>query len=424
MKLYAFQGYRYNSGRVDAAAQAAPPFDQIDESLRDRLHAQSPHQFARVTKPVGRDGRTPHEDSVTLHREWIENQVVVRDETPSIYPYAITQPDGSRRLGLCALVGVEPGREGDLWPHEQTVAKSIAERLDLLRLSRIDIEPVFYLAEDDGTLERLLGEDCAGAPGQALVSHVDPWTGDIHSLFRITDSERIGAYAAALVGARAAIADGHHRTQVAQTYAAEEGAASGTAAACKMVVLTSLASTTLRIDPIHRGIRVPVDRDAMSSLPLRREELAETRGGAIAARVAGAGQPALAVWFQGDAAPELWTLDAAAAPADMPGRKADLPASLLHHHLLRTAGVPLEAATDGSIAYEADPDDIVALLERAEITAGIFLPPMTPRQFALATEDGDLLPPKSTRFLPKLVSGLVWCGHDAEVVPAYGPGRE
>ncbi|MCY3970797.1 MAG: DUF1015 domain-containing protein, partial [Acidobacteria bacterium] len=278
MKLYAFQGYRYNSARVDAAVQAAPPFDQIDESLRDRLHAQSPHQFARVTKPVGRDGRTPHEDSVALHREWIETGVVVRDETPAVYPYAIRQPDGSRRLGLCALVGVERGREGDLWPHEQTVAKSIAERLNLLRLTRIDIEPVFYLAEDDGTLEHMLGEDCARVPGDALVSHTDPWTGDIHSLFRITDSERIGAYAATLAGARAAIADGHHRTQVAQTYAAEEGAASGTAAACKMVVLTSLASANLRIDPVHRGIRVPVDRDAMTSLPLRRETLAETRG--------------------------------------------------------------------------------------------------------------------------------------------------
>ena len=143
MKLYAFQGYRYNSATVDAALQAAPPFDQIDESLRDRLHARSPHHFARVTKPVGHGDLTPHEHSVALHREWIETGVVVRDETPSIYPYAITQPDGSSRLGLCALVGVEPGREGDLWPHEQTVAKSIAERLDLLRLSRIDIEPVF-----------------------------------------------------------------------------------------------------------------------------------------------------------------------------------------------------------------------------------------------------------------------------------------
>ena len=416
MKLYAFQGYRYNSAKLDAAAQTAPPFDQIDESLRDRLHGQSPHQFAHVTKPVGQDGRTPHERSVALHREWLESGVIARDETPSLYPYAITQPDGSSRLGLCALVGVEPGREGDLWPHEQTVAKSIAERLALLRLTQIDIEPVFYLAEDDGTLERLLSEDCNGAAGAARVSHTDPWTGDVHSLYRITDPGRIGAYAAALADARAAIADGHHRTQVAQTYAAEAGAASGTAAACKMVVLTSLASANLRIDPVHRGIRVPVYRDVMSALPARRERLRETAGAAIAARVAAAPQPALAVWFQGDPTPELWTLDPEAAPADMPGRKADLPASLLHHHLLKTAGVPPTSATDGSIAYKADPDDIIALLERSEITAGVFLPPMTPKQFALATEDGDLLPPKSTRFLPKLVSGLVWCGHDAEVV--------
>ena len=417
MKLYAFQGYRYDSAAVDPAAQAAPPFDQIDETLRDRLHARSPHQFARVTKPVGSRDLTPHEHSVALHREWTANGVVARDETPSVYPYAITQPDGSSRLGLCALVGVEPGREGDLWPHEQTVARSIAERLDLLRLSRIDIEPVFYLAEDDGTLERLLAEDCGGAAGDALVSHSDPWTGDVHTLYRITDAERIGAYAGALAGARAAIADGHHRTQVAQTYAAEEAAESGTAAACKMVVLTSLASANLRIDPVHRGVRVPVDREAMSALPLRREPLGETAGSAIAARVAAADQPALAVWFQGGEAPELWTLDPDTAPADTPGRKANLPAVLLHHHLLKTAGVPIESATDGSIAYEANPDDIVALLERSEITAGVFLPPMTPKQFALATEDGDLLPPKSTRFLPKLVSGLVWCGHDAEIVP-------
>ena len=100
----------------------------------------------------------------------------------------------------------------------------------------------------------------------------------------------------------------------------------------------------------------------------------------------------------------------------MPGRKADLPASLLHHHLLKTAGVPIESATDGSIAYEADPGDIIELLESGAVATGVFLPPMTPKQFALATEDGDLLPPKSTRFLPKLVSGLVWCGHDAEIV--------
>ncbi len=421
MKLYAFQGHRYNLEALDAAAQAAPPFDQIDEPLRDRLHAQSPHQFAHLTKPTSTGDRTAHESAGALHRDWLGAGVIVRDETPSLYPYSIIEPDGSTRLGLCGLVGVEPGREGDLWPHEQTVAKSIAERLAHLRTTQVDMEPVFYLAQDDGTLEALLEEDC-GNRGGALVRHRDPWTGDLHALHRVTSRERIGAYAAALRGARAAIADGHHRTKVAQTYAAEERAEPGTAAACKMVVLTSMASTDLRIDPIHRGIRVPIGLEAMSALPAQRETLDAAAGQEVAARVAAraaaSASPTLAVWFRGKPAAELWTLDPAAAPADMPGRKADLPAALLHHHLLAAAGLPIASASDGSIAYEADPDEITGLLERQEIGAGIFLPPMTPRQFALATEDGDLLPPKSTRFLPKLVSGLVWCGHDARVVAA------
>jgi uncharacterized protein (DUF1015 family) len=38
---------------------------------------------------------------------------------------------------------------------------------------------------------------------------------------------------------------------------------------------------------------------------------------------------------------------------------------------------------------------------------------MEPAAFAAAIAGGDLLPPKSTRFLPKLISGLVWTDHDA-----------
>jgi uncharacterized protein (DUF1015 family) len=41
---------------------------------------------------------------------------------------------------------------------------------------------------------------------------------------------------------------------------------------------------------------------------------------------------------------------------------------------------------------------------------------MAAADFADAVSQGDLLPPKSTRFLPKLISGLVWVGHDARLL--------
>jgi uncharacterized protein (DUF1015 family) len=43
------------------------------------------------------------------------------------------------------------------------------------------------------------------------------------------------------------------------------------------------------------------------------------------------------------------------------------------------------------------------------------LPPMEPAAFGEALGDGHLLPPKSTRFLPKVVSGLVWADHGSKL---------
>jgi uncharacterized protein (DUF1015 family) len=90
-----------------------------------------------------------------------------------------------------------------------------------------------------------------------------------------------------------------------------------------------------------------------------------------------------------------------------------LPVVMLHYQLLRVAGLGPEAATNGTVEYRSDPDRLFELVERGDCPVGFWLPPMSPAQFAAATATGDVLPPKSTRFLPKLISGLVWAGHDA-----------
>jgi uncharacterized protein (DUF1015 family) len=76
-------------------------------------------------------------------------------------------------------------------------------------------------------------------------------------------------------------------------------------------------------------------------------------------------------------------------------------------------GLAPEAATDGTTSYRSDPEVLWNAVASGEMAVGIYLPPMAPQQFAAAIAEGDMLPPKSTRFLPKVVSGLVWAGHDA-----------
>ncbi len=325
----------------------------------------------------------------------------------------IDAPGEARRLGLCAAIDVGTPERSVLRPHEQTVEKPLEDRLALLRETRIDPEPVMLIADDEGALERLLAEDTAS--GHAFASHVDAG-GRRHSVHRVTDPARIERYKEAVAGRAATIADGHHRCRTAQLYARETGARQGTAAATKMAVLWSLESRSLRIDPIHRALRRPFDR--------RARRRAHARPAARRARAADAPSPTrwprresptIGVWARGGE-PELWRLDAAKAPPGTPGRPNAMPVVLLHWMVLPAAGFRAQSGVDGTIDYVDDPDALFDRVDRGEVEAGFWLPPMAPSEFAAAVAQGDLLPPKSTRFLPKLISGLVWVGHDARLL--------
>ena len=413
MKVYAFQGYRYTPATADAGALAAPPFDQIDDSLRDELHSRSPNHYSRFTRPVPGDGRSPYEEAAAIHTSWLREGIVRREDVPCLYPYVVESPDGSLRRSLCCLVAAGTPTASDLRPHELTVEKSLADRLALLRATRIDPEPVMILAEDvDGSLEDQLRRDLDGlAP---LVSHRDS-QGNSHSLFKLDEAMVIRRYQDLLADRSANIADGHHRCKTAQLYAQEVGAPEGAPASTKMAVLISLASKELEIAPVHRGLAVPIEVGSLEGLTLDRQPFSGDGGSQFAAAVAEAPRPALGVWVRAGE-PEIWRLDETQAPATTPRKARGLSAVLLHHMLLPAAGLGLDTATDGTVLYRSDPDQLYAMRKDDEVAAAFWLPPMEPSAFAEAVSEGDVLPPKSTRFMPKLISGLVWVGHDAAVL--------
>ena len=55
------------------------------------------------------------------------------------------------------------------------------------------------------------------------------------------------------------------------------------------------------------------------------------------------------------------------------------------------------------------------MVTSGEVESRSSFPPMTPAEFSAAIANGDLLPPKSTRFLPKVFSGLVWAAHSTRL---------
>jgi uncharacterized protein (DUF1015 family) len=411
MRLFAFQGTHYDFANPDAGSLAAPPYDQInDDATRDRFHALSPHHFTHLSRPLPGEEGDLYLHAAAVHRSWIEAGVLVRDEEPALYPYVIELQTGERRLGICGLVGLEPPESAAIRPHEHTLAKPLADRLSLLRAMRVDLEPVLLTSDDHGELDALLTADTQGAP---LLAHSDEG-GCRHLLYRVSDGERIRKYQDLLGRVDGAIADGHHRYKVAGRLAEEIGAEPGTAAAAKLAVITSLRSPALAIDPIHRGLRQEPDLAAVAELVVRRQAWEGTSGSALAEAVASAPQPALGVATAGGVR-EVWTLDPATAPDSLAPGARELSVALLHEAVFTRWGLPAEAATDGTVLYRSDPRELLRMVEAGKAGAGFFLPPMEPPAFAAAIAHGDMLPPKSTRFLPKVVSGLVWGDHGSRL---------
>jgi uncharacterized protein (DUF1015 family) len=405
MRLFAFEGLRYSPGAGDAGVLAAPPYDQINETLRDRFHAQSPHQFVHLTRPVsaagGKAGGDIYKNAAELHTKWLRDGVIAREGKPALYPYVIELAGGAgegRRLGVLGLV--EYADAGLIRPHEQTLEKAVVDRTALLEAMHVDLEPVLLLSQDGGKLDALLHQDLAGA--KELVRHRDE-DGNFHVLYKVDDPARIALYQEAL-NVTSAIADGHHRYKVGQRFAREHGAQPGTAAAAKLAVVTSLDSPALTIEPIHRAFQEKIDLARLAGLAARTQPFFGKSGRDFAAAVAAAPQPALGFWVSGRE-PEIWHTQG-----------KDLAVKVFQDAVLPALGLPPEASTNGTVVYRSSPDELWDQVASGALGTGVFLPPMAPAEFAAAIAGGEMLPAKSTRFMPKVMSGLAWADHGSKLL--------
>src|SRR5258708_35916043 len=132
MRLHAFQGLRYTGGGGARALPAAPPYAQTDAAARARFQAPSPSHFAPPPRPLpaadaeappasraGGASSDPYRHAAELHRRWLRDGIVARDERPALYPYVIRLAGGGQRLGALALAAHAPPTV--IRAHEQTV---------------------------------------------------------------------------------------------------------------------------------------------------------------------------------------------------------------------------------------------------------------------------------------------------------------
>ncbi len=427
--IRAFRAYRYDPGRVGALGDVvAPPYDVIDPALQQALYDRSPYNVVRLILNKESPADTEHDNRYTRAaatlRDWLRDDVLRQDSARGLYVYHQDFEVEGRtytRRGFLARVRLEPFGAGRVYPHEETHAGPKADRLKLFRATGKNLSPVFGLYPDPGWEVAAALE---AAVGRALPLEATDHLGVVSKLWPVTDDHAVSTVTGLLGPKPVFIADGHHRYETGLRYLEERreaGEVRDAEAAPNFILmmLVGMSDPGLAILPTHRLVSgLPgLTADRLRSLLARHFDVERVGEGAAGAREAweriemDGGQELLGF---GTAADGAWQTARFRAPGEMarlaPGHGEawrGLAVAVLHvlvlDHLIAGQGVGtpgcayvhlLREVTDAAAARACD--------------LAVLVPPATMRHVEAIAGGLEKMPPKSTYFYPKLLSGLVF----------------
>lgn len=402
---------------------AAPPYDVIDAALRRELLERSPYNAVAIDlpKPYGESGPQetaddPYARAARTMEEWRAAGALVADAEPAIW--AMTQdytgPDGAARTrhGILARVRVEDFSAGQVLPHERTLPGPKRDRLDLTRATRHNLSPIFSLSTADPWPLVEPGLDPDSPWGEATDEG-----GTVTRLWRVGDPEVHRQVSELLAGAQLLIADGHHRYETAIAYRDEVGGEGDHS--FTLMALTGLDDPGLTVFPTHRllsGFRSDPERQRRLGEGLR--ELFEATEVPLAELdprgIDGAGVFGLYDSFHRRGY-RLRLKDAALAELDRrlagkPEAYRRLDAAILETLVLKgIAGLSEDdILAKRGLGYAKGVEDSLALIERGDYDVAFVLRPIPVPQVKAICESEENMPPKSTYFFPKVLTGLVF----------------
>jgi uncharacterized protein (DUF1015 family) len=413
-----FKGLRYNPEKVyDLSSVVCPPYDVISPQDRENLYQRHPLNFIRIILGKEMPGDTEYRNKYTraaqLLKTWREERVLISEGQPSIYIYEqrfSLYGQNFTRTSFISLVKLEDYQTGNIYPHEITLRKQKEDRLNLLRACRAQLDPVFALYPEEDTLTKHLFEPIVSRPADIELN----WDGSMNRLWAVKDWQVIDTIIKMLETKPLFIADGHHRYEVALAYRDELKDQPPGSHHYTLMALVSIRDPGLCILPIHRAIKLPKNLQPPMEDRLEESFNAEyIKNGNLTILEKKLRESPIYSFglFIGDKK-EYYMLTLRSerllkkAFPNMAESLLELEVTVLHglaiDRLLGNSG-----KIENNIKYVHDAKQAISLVESGEYDMAFFINPTPIEQVSAVASQRLKMPPKSTFFYPKLLSGLV-----------------
>ncbi|HBQ20587.1 MAG: hypothetical protein A2Z91_07370 [Deltaproteobacteria bacterium GWA2_38_16] len=256
-KVRPFKAFFYNPQKIKTYENVfVPPYDVISNDEKKRFFKKSPYNFARII--LGKTKKDGYKTVARRFREWQKKNILVQDFKECFYFVEQSFPHQGHKVHrycIALTVSLADFKKRYVRPHEHTLEAPKSDRLKILKACQANLSPVFMMYEDSTRfLEKSILKGCHRPWIQARDHH-----GVVNKVWKIADDRLIAQIQKKLSNKIFYIVDGHHRFATALRYRELQGM-SGTHDFV-LTMLANMSDPALVINPIYRLLPKTSDFD-------------------------------------------------------------------------------------------------------------------------------------------------------------------
>ena len=404
-----FKGVRPPKSMVEEVASR--PYDVLNsEEAREEAKGNEKSLYhiikPEIDFPVGTDEHDPavYDKAVENFKMFQEKGWLVQDDKENYYVYAQTM-NGKTQYGLVVGAYVPDYMNGVIKKHELTRRDKEEDRMKHVRINNANIEPVFFAYPDNAELDAIVAKYTAREPEYDFIA---PGDGFGHTLWVIDEKDDIDRITALFADMPALyIADGHHRSAAAALVGAEKAAQNPNHKGDEeynYFMAVCFPASQLTIIDYNRVVKDLNGLTAEQFLKaLEKDFIVEEKGESIY-------KPSSLHNFSLYLAGKWYSLTAKPGTYDDNDPIGVLDVTISSNLILDEILGIKDLRSDKRIAFVGGIRGLEELKRRVdsgEMAMALVLYPVSMKQLMDIADTGNIMPPKTTWFEPKLRSGLV-----------------